>query len=158
VLLYAHRFDEARALVEELHATQPGYAGALIVRARVDAAQERYADALEAVSQASRLSNGGVAVEVTRLQLLARAGREAEARAGMKALEAQAASGAVRVSHRDRAYLHLALGDAARACDELEQSFANRESTLRWIAVDPRLDELHGNPRFTAILDRMGLR
>jgi hypothetical protein len=98
-----------------------------------------------------------VAVEITRIQLLARNGQSDEARAALKALEARAAAGEVRVSHRDRAYVRVALGEVDAACDEFEHAYAERESTLRWIGVDPRLDDLRANPRFTAILTRMGL-
>ena len=157
MLLYAHRFDEARGVIEEVLAAQPGLASALVVRARVDAAQERYAAALDAVTRVAAESSS-VPVEVTRLQLLALNGRPDEARAGLSALEARAATGAVRVSHRDRAYIALALGDAETACAEFEQSYAERESTLRWIGVDPRLDGLRDNPRFTAIIAKMRLR
>jgi TolB-like protein/tetratricopeptide (TPR) repeat protein len=157
VQLYADRFDEARATIEQLLRAQPGSVGALIVRARVDAAQERYPEALEAVNRALTLSGGGVAVEITRIQLLARNGQADEARAALAALDARAATGAVRVSRRDRAYVRLALGDADGACGELEQSYADRESALRWVGVDPRVDALRGDPRFTAILARMHL-
>ena len=158
VQLYARRFDEARASIDQALAQQPGSAGALVVRARIDAAQERYPEALDAVNRALALSSGGVALEITRLQLLARNGHSDEARAGLAALEAKAATGEIRVSHRDRAYVRLALGDGSGACDELDQAYADRESALRWIGVDPRLDELGDNPRFTAILTRMHLR
>jgi len=157
VQLYAHMFDEARASLDQVLTQQPGSAGALIVRARVEAAQARYPEALADVNRALALSGGGVAVEITRIQLLARNGQSDEAVAALKALEARAAAGAVRVSHRDRGYVRLALGEVDGACEELEQAYAERESALRWIGVDPRLDELRANPRFTAILTRMGL-
>ena len=157
VQLYARMFDEARAALDQVIAQQPGSAGAFIVRARVEAAQERYPEALADVNRALALSSGAVPVEITRIQLLARNGQSDDARAALQALEAQAATGAVRVSHRDRAYVNVALRDAEGACGELEQAYADRESALRWIGVDPRLDELRANPRFTAILTRMGL-
>jgi hypothetical protein len=72
-------------------------------------------------------------------------------------LEEQDAARKIRLSHRDRAYVKLALGDENGACDEFERSFEERESSLRWVSVDPRVDQLRGNPRFQAILKRMGL-
>jgi eukaryotic-like serine/threonine-protein kinase len=158
VLLYARKLDEARALIERTLLEQPGSIGALVVRARVDEAQSRYREALEAVDRAAELSaGGGVAVQVTRLQLLARLGQSEEALAGLAALEQQSAARKIRLSHRDRAYVKLALGDESGACDEIEQSFEERESALRWIAVDSRVDRLRRNPRFEAVLKHMGL-
>ena len=157
VQLYAHMFDDARASLDQALKEQPGSAGALIAKARVEAAQERYPEALADVNRALALTSGGVPVEITRIQLLARNGESDEARTALKALEGRAAAGEVRVSHRDRAYVRLALGEVDAACDELEHAYAERESALRWIGVDPRLDELRANPRFTVILTRMGL-
>jgi hypothetical protein len=75
----------------------------------------------------------------------------------LAALEEQAEARRIRLSHRDRAYIRLALGNEAGACDEFEKSFDERESTLRWISVDPRVAALRSNPRFQAILKRMAL-
>jgi TolB-like protein/Tfp pilus assembly protein PilF len=158
VLLYARKYDEAGALIQRALLDQPGSAGALVVRARVDEAQGRYAEALDAINRAAEASGGGgVAVQVARLQLLARVGQPDEARAGLAVLEQQSAARKIRLSHRDRAYVRLALGDESGACDEFEQSFDERESALRWVSVDPRVDQLRGNPRFKSILKRMGL-
>ena len=93
----------------------------------------------------------------TLVQLQARSGRRDEAIAGLAALERQAASENLRLTHRDRAYVMLALGDQARACDEFERSFEERDSGLMWLSVDPRVDALRSNPRFQAVLKRMRL-
>ena len=76
-------------------------------------------------------------MQVTLLQLQARLGRRDEAIAGLAALERQAASEKLRLTHRDRAYVMLALGDQARACDEFERSFEERDSGLMWLSVIP---------------------
>ncbi len=86
----------------------------------------------EAVDRAAELSaGGGVAMQVDAGCSFwpARAGPQ-EARAGLAALEQQAAARKIRLSHRDRAYVKLALGDESGACDEFEQSFDERESAL----------------------------
>jgi hypothetical protein len=98
-----------------------------------------------------------VAVQVARLQLLARSGRQDEARDGLAALEQQSAARKIHLTHRDRGYVRLALGDEKGACEEFEQSLEERDSALIWLAVDPRADKLRANPRFQAILKRMRL-
>jgi len=158
ILLYAGKPAEAKVEIDRALLDQPSSASLLGGRARVAEAEGKYDEAVELVERARDLSGGGgVPVEVGRLQFLARAGRKDEAQSGLAKLEQQVQSRKMRLSHRDRAYIRLALGDESGACDEFERSFDERESTLRWISVDPRLDRLRGNPRFQAILKGMGL-
>ncbi len=50
---------------------------------------------------------------------------------------------------------HLALGERDRALDLLEQAFARRDFWyLPFLAVDPRFDDLRGDPRFERLLRR----
>jgi len=51
---------------------------------------------------------------------------------------------------------HAALGEVDEALAWLERSFAERETDLTGLAVDPRLDVLRGDPRFRELLGRMG--
>jgi serine/threonine-protein kinase len=157
ILLYARRLDEAEAVVRDTLLQYPDYAGAFLMRGRIAEAKGNFARALDSVNEAARLSGsgGGVPIQITLLQLQGRLGQRNEALTGLAALEQQAASRKIRLSHRDRAYVRLALGDEAAACDEFEQSFDERESALMWVTVDPRVDSLRNNPRFQAILKRL---
>lgn len=50
---------------------------------------------------------------------------------------------------------YAALGEVDDAIAWLERSFAERETDLTGLAVDPRLDVLRADPRFQAMLERM---
>ncbi len=52
---------------------------------------------------------------------------------------------------------YTALGDVDSAMTWLERSFAERETDLVDLAVDPRLDPLRGEPRFQEILAKIGI-
>ncbi len=52
---------------------------------------------------------------------------------------------------------YTALGDIEPAMAWLERSFAERETDLVDLAVDPRLDPLRGEPRFREILAEVGI-
>ncbi len=52
---------------------------------------------------------------------------------------------------------YAALGEVDTALDWLERSFAERETDLVHLAVDPRLDVLRGDARFRSLLARVGL-
>jgi serine/threonine-protein kinase len=55
------------------------------------------------------------------------------------------------------ATVHVALGDPATALDLLEQSYGERSTLLGYLKMDPRLDPLRPQPRFQALLSRIGL-
>ena len=158
VLLYARKFSDAERVLQEALLQQSESAGVYLMRGRVAEAQGHYEEALGFVEHAVKLPGGdSVPMLVTLLQLQARSGRRDEAITGLAALERQAASENLRLTHRDRAYVMLALGDQARACDEFERSFEERDSGLMWLSVDPHVDPLRSNPRFQAVLKRMRL-
>jgi hypothetical protein len=50
---------------------------------------------------------------------------------------------------------YAALGEVDDAIAWLERSFAERETDLTGLAVDPRLGVLRGDPRFQELLARM---
>jgi TolB-like protein/Tfp pilus assembly protein PilF len=54
------------------------------------------------------------------------------------------------------ALINLGLGEKERAIDELERAYAEGETNYLFvIKVDPLLDELRGNPRFEALVQRV---
>ncbi|HEY0006642.1 MAG TPA: protein kinase [Pyrinomonadaceae bacterium] len=61
------------------------------------------------------------------------------------------------VSPYDFTVLHTALGDLDHAFDCLERAYESRSEALVWLKVDPRLDALRADPRFTDLLRRVGL-
>jgi len=48
-----------------------------------------------------------------------------------------------------------ALDDRDQACTWLEKAYVERSSGLAFIKSDPRLDALHGDDRFEALVRRM---
>ena len=56
------------------------------------------------------------------------------------------------------AVLYAGAGDRAGALGWLEESFRRREPLLFFVAVDPSMEFLRSEPRFQALLQKMGLR
>jgi hypothetical protein len=54
-----------------------------------------------------------------------------------------------------RAILLGGQGDVDRALDELEEAYERHDPWLVFARVDPRLDPLHGHPRFAALTARL---
>lgn len=61
------------------------------------------------------------------------------------------------VSSFNPAVIYVGLGDRARALDLLETAYEERSGWMAYLKVDPRLDPLCAEPRFIALLQRVGL-
>ena len=87
--------------------------------------------------------------------LAAIAGRTVEARAVLAELEAW--SDREYVDSTTLALVRLGLGEDPNALDALERALELHAQMLPSVAVDPRYAPLRDEPRFRAVLRRMGL-
>jgi len=55
------------------------------------------------------------------------------------------------------AFVYAALGDHTRALDCLDRADALHEADVNFIGVDLSFDSLRHEPRFVALLERLGL-
>jgi adenylate cyclase len=55
------------------------------------------------------------------------------------------------------ARIYVGLGDKRQALDELEKAYDDRSSNLPWLKVDKTWDPLRSEPRFIALLKKVGL-
>jgi serine/threonine-protein kinase len=158
VLYYKRDYDPAERALQEAVAIEPSAAAGPLLQGRIDEARGRYAKALEETHRAADLSGGGRApLRIALIRLDALAGNRDKAIADLAQLQQEAASRSIRLLPRDLAYVALALNNTERAMDLFTQAFDDRDPTLVWLAVDPRLDPLRRNPRFTELVQRIGL-
>ena len=85
-----------------------------------------------------------------------RAGRTEAARAVLAELERRAQEGYIAPHHF--ALVHLGLGDTSAALDALERGFEMRDTGIDLIKVAPPYAPLRNEPRFIALLEKVGLR
>lgn len=57
----------------------------------------------------------------------------------------------------DIATIYSSLGDTANALRYLEQGYDDRSTNLGFIVQDPSFDKLHAEPRFVALVERVGV-
>ncbi len=158
VLYYKHDYTGAERALAEAVPLEPNAAQAEVLRGRIDEALGRPAEALDASRRAVQLSGGGgVALRVQIVRQEALSGLRDEARSGLEALQRDAVTRAIRLSSRDLAYVQLALGQHDSALDLLSAAVDERDPSLVWLGVDPRLDPVRRNPRFQQLLRRIGL-
>ena len=84
------------------------------------------------------------------------AGRRDEALAALERLERRAQERYV--PPFQLALVRVGLGDYSGALDELERGYAIHDTGMSGLKVDPRFKPLAADPRFVALLGKMGLR
>jgi serine/threonine-protein kinase len=157
-LLRARRLDEAEKQLEFTRSLAPNFPNAYPLLAEVYEVRSDWEKAVAAHQRAIELSTdpkSGVADPQFVAALAydyAKVGRALEARQTAADLEAQGAS-PVAIAH-----VYTGLGDYDRAIDWLEQGYAHRDPTIASIQVEPANDPLRSYPRFTTILQKIGLR
>ncbi|HEV7515267.1 MAG TPA: tetratricopeptide repeat protein, partial [Thermoanaerobaculia bacterium] len=133
----------------------PRFAMAHVFLGQSYVALGRGAEAVAEVEAALALSPGVAEMEAALGQAYAAAGRPEEARrvlAGLVLREAERY-----VSPTLVASVHAALGEREAALAGLERACEARAADLAWIGVRPVFDDLRGEPRFQALIERLGL-
>jgi serine/threonine-protein kinase len=112
-------------------------------------------EAEAAMQRAVELSPKSPRIRAAQGRLYAISGREKEARAILKQLRTEMHQRYV--SPYYLASITIAMGQRDEAFDLLEKALADRSFELTFAHVDPRLVSLHGDPRFAALLERIGV-
>jgi TolB-like protein/Tfp pilus assembly protein PilF len=158
LLYYKRDYAAAEQASRRALNMEPGNESALLLLARVLEAQGRYDEALTIATDTAKLAgDSGLNLRLVIIRLLALAGHRDDARAAAAALEKAGKDGTVRVHARDLGYLYVALGRTNDALDQFERALDERDPTLMWLTVAPRVDPLRSEPRFQAILRKIGL-
>ena len=153
ILYFAGRHEDAVAQCRKTLQMNPGFAEArrvcFLALQRLHRDEEARAD-LEAYRH---LPDGGVGGSVG--YGYAALGQPRQAASVLRDLEEQSRRRAV--PHYDRAVIHAGLGETDAAFLWLDKSLATHDPESMILPADPRLESLRGDPRFLALLRRMGL-
>jgi TolB-like protein/tetratricopeptide (TPR) repeat protein len=152
---YARRPEEAVLAYQRTLEIDPRFAMARVFLGQAYAALGRGEEAVAEVEAALEISPGAAEMEAVLGQAYVAAGRPEEAR---RVLAGLALRGTERyVSPALVASIHAALGEREAALDGLERACEERAADLAWIGVRPVFDRLRGEPRFQALIERLGL-
>jgi TolB-like protein len=157
ILQYQGRFAEALDQVEKAEQLDRKNPVPAIVKGRVLTALGRYRDARTAFLRAGELGaiDGPDYIRAELAALDAAEGRRQAALQALVALEEKASSG--ELDPTLVAFVHARLGQLDEAFRWLERAYAERSMRLVWIKVDPRFRTLSADPRYSALVKRMGL-
>jgi serine/threonine-protein kinase len=155
MLLLARRYDEALEKQLELQELDPYYYKSYTSTGRIYIQQGLYAQAIEMLSKGRSLAGDTPFILGALGQAYALDGQQADARAILAKLEAMARE--EYVSSTAFALIHCSLGETERALDWLERGCDGAELPLAALGVHPAYDPLRGHPRFTALLQKIGV-
>jgi tetratricopeptide (TPR) repeat protein len=112
----------------------------------------------EAITENQRwgqLTGNRIKTDVALAEIYAAAGRKEEAEKIIKEVErGKDLSGN---DHRGMALVYAALSENDKAIAWLEKSYKKHEESLCSLKIDPKMDPLRSDPRFNALLKKIGL-
>jgi TolB-like protein/Flp pilus assembly protein TadD len=156
VLMLARRYDEALAQHAAGIEFDPSFYRFYSAMGRIYIQQGRYDEAIATLEKGLAAAGEEVPGILGALgQAHAFAGRPGQARALLSKLTEESRVRCVASS--TRSLIHLALGETGPALDLLEESADRRDPTMTVLGVHPAFDPLRGEPRFAALLRRIGL-
>jgi tetratricopeptide (TPR) repeat protein len=149
----ARRYDEAIAQFRKTIEMDPRFYRAHWVLGRVWQLKGQLNEAIAEYRKALEL-NDDPFVLASLGQAYARAGQREEAQRILARLSEEAKSRYVPAY--SFALMYLAFGEKERAIDEMERAYRERAGTdVVWMKVNPFLDDLRGNPRFEALVQKV---
>jgi len=154
-LINARRYAEARTRLQRAIELDPGFALAHWLLGEAHAYDSRIADSLSHYQRAVDLSDRYPWFVSSLGYALARRGDGSGARAILAELTER--SHQEYISPFFLAVVHLGLGDKDKALDLFEDAFEERSPLLTGSHIGPFYDELRSEPRFMALVERIGL-
>jgi len=152
---FARQYDQAIEQCRRVLELDPNSPGGHDCLASGYLAKGLYEEAISAFERAVSFSGGDPDRVVGLGRAYALAGRKAEAHKVLQQL--RQLSKAAYLPPYYLATLHVALGENEQALTWLEKAYRDHDSHLAWLKVDEALDPLRPDPRFQALLHRVGL-
>jgi tetratricopeptide (TPR) repeat protein len=153
---HARRDDEARATLQKVLDLDPNFWVTHLVLGKVYTQQRKYPDAIAEFTKAKEFSHGNSETIASIGYVDALAGDMAKARAVLD--ELMALSNQHYIPPVNVALIYNGLKDQNEGIAQLEKACEERDVRLTLLKVDPRWDSFRANPRFVAILKRIGLQ
>ena len=151
----ARQYDRAVQELRRLLEMEPHFGQGHVLLALAYERRGAREEAIATARQALPLMPGAIMPLWVYGRTLAASGLRAEAQAVLDQLQQLSASRYV--SPYYCALIHAGLGECDQAFAQLEQAYRNRDEWLIWLGTEPMLDDLRSDPRFTSLLQRVGI-
>jgi eukaryotic-like serine/threonine-protein kinase len=154
-LYYAGHDEDAIEQAKHTLELDPKFPYVYDLEAQIDYRKNKLPEAMALMQRAMQLG-GHTQLFITNWGMMnARAGNRDEALRAMAELRARAAGTYTLPLFLARIY--VALGNNDEAMKNLEQMYNDRSESAVWLNVDPSLDTLRKDPRFIALIRKVGL-
>jgi len=154
-LVFARRWDEALGEANRALAMEPGQPGAQQAQGFLLVESGRYEQALPVIREFYKQIYRLPDLDAVMARGFSEAGFQGAMRRAADALTGLAARGDALPT--DVANLYLWAGDTSQALDWLEKGYEMRDPGMPYVGVFPMYDSLRCEPRFQALLRKMGL-
>jgi eukaryotic-like serine/threonine-protein kinase len=154
-LLTGGQYDAAVAQWKRTLELDPKFPEAHFWLAKAYARKGQYPEALDEAQKAASGSGRAPRYVAVQGEVLAAAGKKAEARKIIDELLRSSQSGHVSPYHI--AGVYSTLGERDQAFALLEKGYQERDDQIVWMVIDPAFDSLRSDPRYTDLLRRIGL-
>ncbi len=149
----ARRYDLAIEECRKAIAVEPRFGFAHTLMGLALAQKGRFAEAIAAAQKGNQLDDSPLVLAMLG-GIYGLAGKRDEAEKVLRQLEAQ--SKRRYVCPYEVATIYVSLGDKDTAFKWLQKAYRDRSDCIPWLKVDPRLDPLRSDARFTDLVRRVG--
>jgi tetratricopeptide (TPR) repeat protein len=154
-LYYNRQYDEAIEMARRTLELDPNYAAAHRLLSLAYQGKGAFAEAIVENEKWGALTRNKVETTVALAQIYAVSGKTEEAKKLIDEVEQDQL--VIDQVYRGLALVYAALGETDSAFRFLEQSYERHEESILSLKVDPKVDSLRSDPRFVALLKKIGI-
>jgi eukaryotic-like serine/threonine-protein kinase len=154
-LYEARRYDESLQVLLKASEQEPNSYTAATSLANTYAQKGMFRESIAALEKVPRGSSSDVMIRAPLGYAYAKLGKKRDA--GLLLKELRAESRRSYVSAYFVSWVCIGLGRKDEAMEWLEQAYRQGDSQITWLGVEPVFDPLRSDPRFSALLRRLGL-
>lgn len=154
-LYYCRRYDEAIQMANRALEIDPNFAPSYRLLSLAYQGKEMFDEAIAENERWGKITGNKVELTLSLAQLYAVMGRREEALKLAGTVEKGELEGDQ--VNRGLALIYAALGENDDAFKCLEKSYERREESILSLKVDPKIDRIRSDPRFSALLRKIGV-
>jgi TolB-like protein/tetratricopeptide (TPR) repeat protein len=155
IYYFGRRYDQAIDELKELLETDPGFSTAHWGLGLAYEQKKMYAESIAEFEKVGGLEDSGPNTVASMGHVYAAMGDRTSVTKALDKLKSFGKEG--RVSPYQLAIVYAALGETDKAFESLGQALQMRSTLLTYLKMDPRFDSLREDPRFSRLLERIGI-